>query len=287
MVDTSGGKTKRKTVGVALGGGAARGFAHIGVLEVLEKERIPIDMITGTSAGSIVGALFAKGMTAIEIKEFVLEMDWMQRLQLVDISLPKTGFLAGKKIIDFLESIIGDVDFSDLKIPFACTATDIMTGEEIIINKGSVLEAVRASISVPIVFSAVENSGRFLVDGGLVDQVPVDIVKKMGADFVIAVNVSPRMPNIKQRIYIEDARLQGTSLIKAPHMFTVIMKLIAIMNSQSTDFSLKQADVVIEPRLADISFTDFKKADKCILEGEFAAIDALLDIKKLLRSSPK
>ncbi|MDD4924043.1 MAG: patatin-like phospholipase family protein [Dehalococcoidales bacterium] len=272
----------RKKVGIALGGGAARGLAHIGVLEILEKEHIPIDMIAGTSAGAIVGALFATGKSAAEIKKEVLEIDLMKRWQLIDIALPKTGFIGGKKLIELLKSYIGDVDFSDLKIPFACTSTDIMSGEEVIINKGSLLEGVRASISVPIAFSACEHKGRFLVDGGVVDQVPVDVVKNMGADIVIAVNVSPRMPNIGQRIYIDEAKLDADSVLKDPNIFTVIMKFINIINSQSTDNSLRKADVVIEPRLAGISFTDFKKADKCILEGEFAGIDALLDIKRLL-----
>jgi NTE family protein len=180
----------RKKIGIALGGGSARGFAHIGVLEILDKENIPVDMIAGTSAGAIVGALYAQGMSAARIKEIVLEMDWLRRMQLVDISLPKTGFLAGKKITELLKSLIGDVEFSDLKMPFACTATDIMTGEEIIINKGPVLEAVRASISVPIIFSALKYNGRFLVDGGLVDQVPVDVVKDMEPDITIGVNVT-------------------------------------------------------------------------------------------------
>jgi NTE family protein len=273
---------KKKKVGIALGGGAARGFAHIGVLEILDKENIPIDMIAGTSAGSVVGALYAQGMSAARIKEIVLEMDWLKRIRLVDISIPKTGFIAGKKITELLKSIIGDVDFSELKIPFACIATDIMTGEEIIINKGSVLEAVRASISVPIVFAALKYKERFLVDGGLVDQVPVDAVKDMGPDVTIGVNVTPRISNIRQRIYVDQAEPPTPTALKTPGMFTIMMNYMSIMNSQAANASLKRADIIIEPRLAGISFTDFKKADKCILEGEFAGIDAILNIKKLL-----
>ncbi len=273
----------RKTVGIALGGGAARGIAHIGVLEVLEKENIPIDMIAGTSAGAIVGALFAKGMSAAEIKKELLNMELTKKSwQMVDISLPKSGFIGGKKLIELLKNYIGDVDFSDLKIPFACTSTDIMSGEEVIIDKGSVLEGVRASISVPIVFAACEHNGRFLVDGGLVDPVPVEVVKSMGADIVIAVNVSPRMPDVRKRIYIEEAISYHLPNIKEPSMYTIMMNYMSIMNSRAADASLKKADIVIEPRLANISFTDFKKAEHCILEGEFAAIDALLDIKRLL-----
>ena len=282
MVDQQSEEIKRGKIGVALGGGAARGFAHIGVLEILEKEHIPIDMIAGTSMGAVIGVLYAQGKTAAEIKKIAIDIDWVRMVQLVDPALPKTGFIAGNKIKDLLKSIIGDVDFSELKMPFACTATDIMTGEEIIINKGSVLEAVRASISVPVIFSAFEYKNRYLVDGGLVDQVPVEVVKNMGADIVIAVNVTQRLINIRQHVYIDDAELPDELLTKSPNMVAVIMKFINIMNSQSTDDSLNKADVIIEPRLADINFTDFRKADKCILEGELAGIDALLDIKKLL-----
>ncbi len=272
----------KKKIGIALGGGAARGLAHIGVLEILEKGHIPVDMIAGTSAGAIVGALFAKGMSAAEIKKEVLEIDLMKRWQLIDIALPKSGFIGGKKLIELLRGYIGDVEFSDLKIPFACTSTDIMTGEEVIIDKGSVLEGVRASISVPIIFAACEHNGRFLVDGGIVDQVPVEVVKSMGADIVIAVNVSPRMPDVRKRIYLDEAIVYHSPQAKEPNMYTIMMNYMSIVNSQSSAISLERADIVIEPRLASISFTDFKKAEQCILEGEFAAIDALLDIKRLL-----
>jgi NTE family protein len=272
----------KKKIGIALGGGAARGLAHIGVLEILEKGHIPVDMIAGTSAGAIVGALFAKGMSAAEIKKEVLEIDLMKRWQLIDIALPKSGFIGGKKLIELLRGYIGDVEFSDLKIPFACTSTDIMTGEEVIIDKGSVLEGVRASISVPIIFAACEHNGRFLVDGGIVDQVPVEVVKSMGADIVIAVNVSPRMPDVRKRIYLDEAIVYHLPQAKEPNMYTIMMNYMSIVNSQSSAISLERADIVIEPRLASISFTDFKKAEQCILEGEFAAIDALLDIKRLL-----
>jgi NTE family protein len=272
----------RKKVGIALGGGAARGFAHIGVLEILDKENITVDMIAGTSAGAVVGALYAQGINAAQIKKMVLEMDGFKRFQLVDISLPKTGFLAGKKITELLKSVIGDVEFSDLDIPFACTATDIMTGEEIIINKGSVLDAVRASISVPIIFAAVKYKERYLVDGGLMDQVPVDAIKDMGPDITIGVNVTPRINNSRKRLYIDEVTPYKQQIEKEPNMYTIMMNYMSIVNSKAADASLRRADIVIEPRLSGISFTDFRKAEQCILEGEFAGIDALLDIKKLL-----
>jgi NTE family protein len=272
----------KKKIGIALGGGAARGFAHIGVLEILDKENIPVDMMAGTSAGAVVGALYAQGISAAQIKKMVLEMDGFKRFQLVDISLPKTGFLAGKKITELLKSFIGDVEFSDLDIPFACTATDIMTGEEIIINNGPVLDAVRASISVPIIFAAVKYKERFLVDGGLMDQVPVDVIKDMGPDITIGVNVTPRISNTRKRLYIDDVTPYKQQIEKEPNMYTIMMNYMSIVNTKAAEASLKRADIIIEPRLSGISFTDFRKAEQCILEGEFAGIDALLDIKKLL-----
>ncbi|MFA5628715.1 MAG: patatin-like phospholipase family protein [Dehalococcoidales bacterium] len=273
---------KKKKVGIALGGGAARGMAHIGVLERLEKENIPIDIIAGTSAGAIVGALFAKGMSAAEIKREVLDIDLLKRWKLIDVGLPKTGFIGGKKLMAMLQSYIGDIDFSELKMPFTCTATDILSGEEVVIDKGPVIEGVRASIAVPIVFAACERNGRFLVDGGLVDQVPVDLVRDMGADIVIAVSVSPRMPNVNKRVTIDEAPSDNKGKTKKPNMYTIMMNHMGIINSQTTTASLERADIVIEPRLTGISFTDFKKAEQCITEGDFAAIDAMLEIKRLL-----
>jgi len=272
---------KRK-VGLALGGGGARGMAHIGVIEVLEREGIHIDMIAGTSSGAVIGALLAQGKDVEEINVLARNWDWKHRAQIIDLTLPKSGFIAGKKLKEFLKSIIGDIEFSDLKLPFACVATDVMTGEEVVINQGSVLEAVRASISLPIIFAVVKWQGRYLVDGGLVDPVPVSVLKDMGADFIIAVNVTPRMSTGQERIYPQETNLKETPAIKEPNIFNVIMKMSGIANSQIVEASLEGADVIIEPRLDGIGLGDFGHTDKCILEGGFAAIDAVLEIKNQL-----
>jgi len=139
---------QKRKIGLALGTGAARGLAHIGVLEVLETEGIPIDMIAGTSAGAFVGALYAQGKDISLIRNLAIDLRWKRLASLVDLTLPKTGFIGGKRIKDELESIFGgDLKFSDLGIPLACVATDIMTGEEIVLDHGSVLEGVRGSIN--------------------------------------------------------------------------------------------------------------------------------------------
>ena len=272
---------KKRKVGLALGGGG-RGMAHIGVIEVLEREKIHIDMVAGTSAGAAIGAFLAQGKNADDMKVLARSWNWKQRAQIIDLALPKSGFIAGKRAKKFLKSIIGNVEFSELRLPFACVATDVMTGEEVVINQGSVLEAVRASISMPIIFSVVKWQGRYLVDGGLVDPVPVSVLKDMGADFIIAVNVAPRMSTGQERIYPGNNNTEEASAIKEPNIFNIIMKMSGIANSQIVEASLEGADVIIEPRLAGIGLGDFGHIEKCILEGGFAAIDAVLEIKNQL-----
>ena len=194
---------RRKKIGLALGSGAARGLAHVGVLEVLQKEGIPIDMVAGTSAGAIVGALYAQGKDSNEIKSLALEFGSRKLAHFVDPYLPKSGFIRGRKIQDLLVSYIGGIRFSDMVIPFSCVATDVETGEEVVIDQGSVPEAVRASISIPGVFAVARLKERYLVDGGVVNPVPVNVLKRMGARFVIAVNVIPDVSKGAQRLITE------------------------------------------------------------------------------------
>jgi len=263
-----------KKVGLALSGGAARGLAHIGVLEVLEKEGIPIDMIAGTSAGAAVGALYAQGKDTSQIKSLVLDLGWKRLAPLVDLALPKTGFIQGRKVKEVLKSTIGDIDFEDLSIPLACVATDIVTGEEVIINQGSVLEGVRASISIPVIFTVVKWRGRYLVDGGLVNPVPVSVLKGMGADFIIAVNV---IPDINDRV-------QQSKDFKEPNIISVMMQSIYIASYSLVGASLAGADIVIEPQVAHIGTGDFHRAEECISQGKSAAEESISRIIKQLQA---
>jgi len=265
------GMRKRK-VGLALGGGAARGLAHIGVLEVLQKEGIPVDMIAGTSAGAAIGALYAQGKDASQIKALAVKMGRMQFLSLVDLALPRSGFVEGARIKNLLKSIIGDIKFSDLSIPLACIATDIRSGEEMVINDGSVLEGVRASISIPVIFSAVKWQDRYLVDGGLVNPVPVKTVREMGADFIIAVNVISDIGN----------RTRQAKKVKQPGMFQVILQSIYIATYSVVRSSLEGADIIIEPQLTNIGYGDFHRIRDCISQGELAAQESIPEIKKQL-----
>ena len=263
----------RKKIGLALSGGAARGLAHIGVLEVLKKEDIPIDIIAGTSAGAVAGAVYAWNQDITRMKEEVLAVNWMKIAPLLDISLFRSGLIKGTKIKSMLASYIGgNIKFSDLKIPFACVASDIETGEEVVINSGSVPEALRASISVPGIFAVVKHEGRYLVDGGLTTPVPVEVIRKMGADFIIAVNVNPDVSDRVQKVR------------KEPSIFHVIMQSIYITTYAMAQHNLEYADIVIEPDLAHIGAGDFQKAEELIKRGEQAAHNAIPEIKRGLKN---
>jgi NTE family protein len=181
-----------KKLGYALGGGAARGMFHIGVLSVLEEYGITPDIIAGTSMGSIIGAMYASGLKTSDLKQIARSIDWKQIMRLTDIvALPKSGLIQGKRIAALLKSILGDTDFSRLKCKYAAVAADLYTGQQVVFTEGSLIEAIRASISIPGIFTPVHYEGHYLVDGGLVNVVPVSVCRDLGADFVIGVNVIP------------------------------------------------------------------------------------------------
>ena len=182
---------KKNKVGLALGSGAARGLAHIGVLKLLKEKNIPIDMIAGSSMGALIGACYARRGEITDLEEIVLKIDWKQLAQLADpnLALFFKGVIHGRKVKELLKAVIGNVEFKDLKIPLAVVATDVNTGDEVVMKEGSVIDAVRASISIPAIFMPVKLRDRFLIDGGIVNPVPVSVVKNMGAAFVIACNV--------------------------------------------------------------------------------------------------
>ena len=184
-------KREKSKTGLVLSSGAARGLAHIGALKALQEEGIHIDAIAGSSMGALVGACYARRREITNLEEIVLKIDWKQLTRLADpnLALLFKGVVHGKKLKELLRTLIGDIEFKDLEVPLAVVATDVNTGEEIIIKEGSVIEAVRASISIPAIFMPVKFKNRFLIDGGIINPVPVSVVKNMGATFVIACNV--------------------------------------------------------------------------------------------------
>ncbi|MFH1213401.1 MAG: patatin-like phospholipase family protein [Candidatus Neomarinimicrobiota bacterium] len=191
------------SIGLALGGGGAKGLAHIGVIRALEEAGIKIDYIAGTSMGALVGAVYASGFPIDTLEKIAIETDWKTTAKLFSPGLSASGFVDGKKVKEFLYTFYGDKKIEDLAIPFAATATDISNGKLYVINKGSVIEAVRASISIPVVFTPVQHGESFLVDGGLVNAVPIDIVREMGADYVIAVHIVHTVLPSQEKEYIE------------------------------------------------------------------------------------
>ncbi len=265
-------------MGLALGGGAAWGLAHIGVLEVLQREGIPIDMIAGTSIGGMVGAFCARGQDCSVMREMAVKLNLMKMLSLADLAIPKSGLFGGKAVINLLQKMMGsDIEFDDLPIPLSLVATDITTGEEVVIDQGSVLEGVRATISIPGIFTVAKWQDRYLVDGGLVNPVPVSVLKDMGADFIIAVNVIPDIGDKARQ-----AKKGGKKGRKEPNIFNVLLQSLYISTYIIAKASVKGADIAIHPKTAHISPADFHHAQECIEQGEIAAREAIPEIKRKL-----
>jgi NTE family protein len=269
-----------KRIGLALGSGSARGLAHIGVIRVLADAGIPIDMIAGTSIGAVVGGLYALRRDITRIEEAANEMSRARLFSLLDLTFRRTGLIRGRKITDWAKSVIGhDVQFKDLEIPFACVAADIMTGEEIVFKDGSVMEAVRASFSIPGLFSVAKLQGRYLVDGGIVNPVPVTTLRKMGAEFTIAVNVIPDMGATNSTLWAGRRSKRG---FKEPNIAEVLMQSMYIESRPLVQTALKSADLVIEPQVASIGPGDFHRARECILQGKLAAADQVPKLQRIL-----
>lgn len=299
---------RRPKIGLALSGGGARGLTQIGILKVFEKEKIPIDYIAGTSMGGIIGGLYAVGYSASELERIVLEVDWNDllsdtppRLSLflsqreegegslfqfrLDGLKPyvPTALTSGQKLSNLFTELImrasfsskwfaqPQSDFDNLKIPFRAVTTDLVSGERVVLDSGDLAQALRATMSVPLAFTPVEIGERLLVDGGLVDPVPVEVAKQMGADVVIAFNtISPLLPAGK---------------IKNP--IDVANQTISIMSLQKKDEELKKADFVINPEISEFSAMDFGNADKLIKLGEHTADSLISNIKKVIENKRK
>ncbi len=213
-------KKKGLKIGLALGGGSARGLAHVGVILALEAYHIPIDIIAGTSIGSVIGGLYASGATIRQLEEVALSIKKSKTLFMIDPVFPHSGLISGDRIEKMLNQFaLKDKTFDDLSIPFAAVATEIENGAEVIINQGKLIDAVRASISIPGIFTPVKYQDYYLVDGGLVNPVPVDVVRMMGADIIIAVSLAKISPyttllmidketgNLKEVENLEDLRI--------------------------------------------------------------------------------
>lgn len=250
-------------IGLALGGGAVKGFAHIGVIKMLEANGIKPSVVAGTSAGSVVGALYASGMDAYQMQQKAVALD---EASIRDVSLFSGGVVKGQKLQDYVNAQVGERTFEKLKKPLAVVATRLEDGQRTVFVRGNVGQAVRASSSIPGVFEAVAIGKHHFVDGGVVSPVPVDAALDLGADFVIAVDISTK----------------ATGAANPTSMLGNMNRSIAIMGQKLGAAELARADVVIRPSVNDIGAADFAQKNRAILEGERAAQALLPRIRSQL-----
>jgi NTE family protein len=304
-----------RTIGVALGSGGARGWAHIGVLNAARELGIPIRVVAGTSIGSLVGAVYVSGKLDT-LHDFAIHIDWKKVIyHFLELSFPRSGLVDGGRIVETLNEYLLPVPIERLPLPFAAVATDVCTGEEVRLARGSVVEAVRASIAIPGMFTPVRKDGHVLVDGGLVNPLPVCVARHLGADFVIGVDVTPG-PNAPEQTpepavetsapapaaaYVRSAsdnrfldflnrHARGRTLAglpaaarrwfpknDLPNIFDVLGNSVRIVEQQITLMRLRTepADVLIRPAVGRMSFMDFHRAGDCIRAGYEAAIEML------------
>ena len=252
-------------IGVALGGGFARGIAHIGVLKVLEEEGIPVRMVAGTSVGAIMGAAYCSGLTIAELEEIAHKVRFTTFARW---TLSRYGFATNDRMVSFLTRTLKAHTFEELRIPLGVTATDFNTGEGAVFSSGPIIDPVRASCAYPGMFLPVEIDGRWLVDGMLSHPVPTRPLREMGADRVLAVNLKGQW-----------------SKSSAPrHFFDVIGKSFAIAQDMMSAVWRSAADIVIEPDVAGFDYDDFKRAGELIRVGELAMRRALPEERKWLEA---
>ena len=284
-------------VGLALGGGGARGLAHIGVLKVLERENIPIDLITGTSMGAIIGGVYAlkKDISAVEkiaqkyskISEFNIDFsfsekgrkdklfflkkmsDFLKKGYIFNLELRRKYINDGEGIKKIIKDLVGDKTFTDTKIPFAAVAADLVKGEKAILDQGKLFDALLASASIPGMFPPVILGKKILVDGGIVDVVPIEAAQSLGANFVIAVNMSQA---IKKRVEFNNA-------------VEIFFRSDSITSAELRKLQLSFADVIITPKVGRFHWSDFSKPEQCVREGEIATQNIILGLKKKLKKA--
>ena len=262
-------QAREPVIALALGGGGAKGFAHIGVIKVLESHGIKPKIVTGTSAGSFVGSLYASGKSPYQLQHIALTF---KESDIRDLTLNRQGFIAGQKLQDFVNQHVANKPIEKFPIRFAAVATRLDNGRKADFIKGNAGQAVRASCSIPNVFVPTTIGGTQYVDGGLVSPIPVQTAKAMGADLVIAVDIS--------------ARPTGNQPVS---MWGLLDQTLNIMGQQSINQELAQANIVIQPKVGHIGTLDLKASNQTILEGEKAAqlqVKAILQAINNFKKSP-
>lgn len=311
----------RKKIGLALGSGAARGLAHIGVLKVLEEQQIEVAAIAGTSIGAMIGSFYAAGVSVDQMEEIARGVDWRDLARLVDPILPGSGLIDGKKVRRFIAELLPVQRFEDLRIPLAVTATDIATGEDLYIKQGDLVEAARAAISFPGIFTPVRFGQRFLVDGGLCNPVPVDVARELGADRVIGVCAIPDIRTPRQETFLTATQEEppqshswrqlftakgveklfrdvwrnsdrdqprrekiGERNDRPPGLLKIFAQSVAIMENQINDLRLAQnhIDLLLRPEFEDFNLFEFQRAEEAIQAGERITRENLGKIRALI-----
>lgn len=260
-------RSERLRVGLALGGGMARGCAHVGVLRLLERHRVPIDLIAGTSVGSLIGGAYAAGLSPGEIEKLALTVRWSD---LGRIRLSKLGLNDNSRTEDYVRATFPVTNFEETRLPFGAVATDIQNGRMVVFTEGSIPLAIRASCALPVFYAPVMVNGRMMVDGGLVGHIPASVARMMGADVVIAVDINSQLP-----------------IPQPTHMMAILSQSFTIMGRSSVSYIYTDADVIIRPRIEHIRPDDLSRAAEMIAAGEVAAERVLPRIMKLLSGRRK
>ncbi|MBI3318351.1 MAG: patatin-like phospholipase family protein [Candidatus Omnitrophica bacterium] len=291
-------------VGLVLGSGAALGLAHIGILRILEREGIPIDIVAGSSIGALIGSFWAAGMSAEDLEKVADGFRAKRSLfKLIDLTVPKLGIFTGRRVRKLLNHHLGSRTFQDLKLPMKVMAVDYRRREVVVLDEGPVAEAVRASVSIPAIFEPIKVRGRWLIDGGVLDPVPVDVLTKMGVHKVIAVNTLPSPEDIHRRYEeLEEERRLQSAEIQAKgwlarmefafrrwfrssferNIFDVIMHTMQAMEYELAEAQCAQADVVLHPTVPRVNWFEFYSVDQLIQRGQAEAEAHLPEIKKLV-----
>ncbi|MBI4495671.1 MAG: patatin-like phospholipase family protein [Deltaproteobacteria bacterium] len=253
---------KPAKIALVLGAGASKGFAHIGVLKILEANRVPVHLIVGTSVGSFVGSLAAYGYSAYDLQKIAFSIE---RGDIVGLAIPDNGFIRGDRLEEYVNRAVKNTPLEKLPIPFYAVATDIQDGREMVFGRGNTGAAVRASCSIPGIFQPARIGQRMYVDGGVVSPVPVEAARRYGGEVVIAVDISATQENPKPENFLE-----------------TVLQAVNIMYLRLSAAQLAQADIVIRPKVGHIASADFSRRHEAILEGEKAALEALPKLKELL-----
>jgi NTE family protein len=267
----------RPKVALVLGGGAARGFAHVGVIRALEQEKIPIDLVVGTSVGSLIGAIYASDVNSFELEWTAFSL---QKEDLFDYGVLTAvmgmGLAKGDKLEAFVKGKVATQDIEQLKLPFAAVATDLNWGTKVVLDSGSIARAVRASSAIPGVFQPVTHMGKLLVDGGVVDNIPIAVARAKGADIVVAVDISENVGNTN-----------------ITNLVDVMLQAANIMFALNVEHSKRDADVLVAPKVGDVAMLDFGQKKRCMQAGIDAGRAAVPEIRRAIdawvakRSAPR